>query len=274
MLVIDKVINRASSRINRMNPYGGKHTGVDLLKSRNEEENKVYSHSAGTVRVVVNGYDNNQGSVGTSSYGNYIEIDHGNGNKTRYAHLLKNTIQVSKGQYVKANTYLGVMGNSGNSTARHLHFEVFLNNQRVDPTPYLTKELPGSSLPNPISIYYKSHDKRYSWNPEVEIGSREYAGNFGYNIDAVYVDKFRVRVHDMVKKQWLPWVQNRNDYAGNLGNAIDGIQIDTMDSSYSINYRVHVNGGDWLDWVSGYHDGSNGYAGIYGRPIDAIQLRF
>ncbi len=268
MLVTDKVINRSSSRINKSNPYGGDHTGIDLYVSSNEQENKVYSHSAGTVIVAVNGHDNNQGSVGTASYGNYIEIDHGNGNKTRYAHLEKNTLQVKKGQHVSANTFIGVMGNSGNSTARHLHFEVFRNNKRVDPTPYLTRELSGNL---PSGMYYQSHDSRYGWNPNVEIGDGEYAGNFGYNIDAVYVDKFRVRVHDMVKNEWLPWVTNRNDYAGNIGHAIDGIQMDRVEDMAPI-YRVHIKGGDWLGNVVSYNDTANGYAGIYGKAIDAFEI--
>lgn len=128
----------------------------------------------------------------------------------------------------------------------------------------------GTTIPS-TKISYQSHDSRYGWNPNVTMGSGDYAGNFGYNMDAVYVDRFRVRVHDMVTGQWLPWVQNRNDYAGNIGHAIDGIQMD-RDQDESPIYRVHINGGGWLGSVTGYNDTADGYAGIYGRAIDAFEI--
>lgn len=81
-------------------------------------------------------------------------------------------------------------------------------------------------------------------------------------------DTYRLRVHDMVKNQWLPWVQNRNDYAGNLGNAIDGIQID------GVAYRAHLTNGVWLDWVCKADDTADGYAGVFGQAIDAIQVKY
>lgn len=117
------------------------------------------------------------------------------------------------------------------------------------------------------TVTYQSHDSRYGWNPNVTSGTNEYAGNFGYNVDGIYLDKHILRVHDMVKNQWLPWVVDRNDYAGNLGNAIDGVQID------GAAYRVHLNGGSWLDWVYKCDGTAEGYAGIYGRAIDAIQIK-
>lgn len=273
MLVTDKVINRSSSRVNWNNPYNGtSHTGVDLYKSSNEEENKIYSHSAGKVTVAIDGKDKMLGSEGIDSYGNYVEIDHGNGYKTRYAHMLKNSVKVRSGQTINANTQIGIMGETGNADGRHLHFEVLLNGARQNPVPFLTKELNGTTPPTPTGDTYQSHDSRYGWNPNVKINTSEYAGNFGYNLDAIYLDRYQLRVHDMVKGQWLPWVVNRNDYAGNIGNAIDGVQIGTGSSSYSVMYRVHINGGGWLDWVTGCGDGSDGYAGIYGRAIDAIQV--
>ena len=65
-----------------------------------------------------------------------------------------------------------------------------------------------------------------------------------------------MRVHDMKKGYWLPWVENRNDYAGNLGNDIDGVQIENA------TYRVHLKNGTWLPWVSKVDDTNQGYAGI------------
>ncbi len=257
-----RVIYDSNNRITKHYGNNG-HTGVDLGYSSNEEYNKVFAHSSGTVVAAVDGYDTMHGSTNMLSYGNYIDIDHGNGYKTRYAHLLKNSVRVSVGQSVNENTQIAVIGETGNAYGRHLHFEVFRNGGRINPEPYLTQAFDVT----PSTTTYQSHDSRYGWNPNVTINSNDYAGNFGYNIDAVYLDTYKMRVHDMVKNQWLPWVQNRNDYAGNIGNAIDGIQIE------GVAYRAHINGGGWLDWVYKSDGTAEGYAGIYGRAIDAIQIK-
>lgn len=257
-----KVVNQASQRITYH--YGNGHKGVDIGWRSDENENRIFAHSTGTVTVAVSGkgrYPVDDNSLET--YGNYVEIDHGNGFKTRYAHM--RTVLVSPGQAVTANTQIGVIGESGYVTGRHLHFEVFQNNTRINPEPYLNQEFNGGSVST--GKKYQSHDSRYGWNPNVTMGSSEYAGNYGYNIDGIYLDHHIMRVHDMVKNQWLPWVQNRSDYAGNFGNAIDGVQID------SAAYRVHLNGGGWLDWVYKCDGTAEGYAGIYGRAIDAIQIK-
>ena len=264
-----RVVNEASKRIT--NHYGSGHVGVDIGWRSDESQNKVFAHSRGTVITVVSGkgsYPNDDVTLAT--YGNYVEIAHLGGYKTRYAHL--NSVSVSVGDIVTNGTQIGVMGTTGYTKGRHLHFEVFKNNSRINPEPYLSKEFEEID-PTNLKIYYQSRDSRYGWNPNVLMGSGEYAGNFGYNIDAIYVDQFRVRVHDMVKNEWLPWVTNRNDYAGNIGHAIDGIQIDSPDSSIAVTYRAHIKGGGWLDYLIGYNDTAGGYAGIYGKAIDAFQIR-
>lgn len=260
-----RVLYNSPNRISQ--GFSSSHKAVDLRKSSVESENVVYAHSSGTVVDVVDGYDTMQGSTGMLSYGNYVFVDHGNGYKTRYAHLLKNSITVNVGQHVDENTKLGVMGESGNAYGRHLHFEVHQNGVRINPTPYLTNAF-GGSTPQPQGAKYQVYDnvKKY-WLPNVTIGSSDYAGNFGNAIGGVYLDTYRMRVHDMNKGYWLPWVQNRNDYAGNFGNSIDGIQIE------GVAYRAHIKGGNWLAWVTKADSTNQGYAGIYGKAIDAIQIK-
>lgn len=68
-------------------------------------------------------------------YGNCIEIDHGNGLLTRYAHMSR--IGATVGQTVPAGEVIGAIGNSGRSTGPHLHFEVRLNDRAVNPRPFL-----------------------------------------------------------------------------------------------------------------------------------------
>jgi len=67
-----------------------------------------------------------------SGYGNVVEIDHGHGFKTRYAHL--QTAAVSTGQRVAIGQRLGAMGSTGRSTGVHLHYEIWANGRVQDPT--------------------------------------------------------------------------------------------------------------------------------------------
>ena len=72
-----------------------------------------------------------------SSYGNYVIIDHGGGVHTLYAHMLNGSLKVSAGQSVSAGQAIGNIGSTGNVTGPHLHFEVRINGNRVNPLPYL-----------------------------------------------------------------------------------------------------------------------------------------
>mgnify|MGYP003290894676 CR=1 FL=1 len=74
-----------------------------------------------------------------NGYGNSIVIDHGYGYKTRYAHL--NSFNVKKGDKVKRGQEIGTMGNTGKSTAPHLHYEVIKNNKAVNPINFFYNDL-------------------------------------------------------------------------------------------------------------------------------------
>ena len=82
--------------------------------------------------------------------------------------------------------------------------------------------------------------------------------------------KYRVRG---VKGKWYPAVKNLTDYAGLPGDAITDVAIRV--SAGKVKYRVHILGGDWLPYVTGYdiNDHQNGYAGT-GKPIDAIEVYY
>ena len=72
-----------------------------------------------------------------SSYGNFIAIGHGGELETRYAHLSR--IAVASGQRVRKGDLIGYVGSTGRSTGPHLHYEVRVAGQAVDPSPYMTE---------------------------------------------------------------------------------------------------------------------------------------
>ncbi len=103
------------------------HTGIDFAASIGTP---IYATADGTVSNV---------SVRFSGYGKMVEIDHGFGYRTRYAHM--HDFVVKKGQQVKRGDVIGYVGSTGLSTAPHLHYEVFINDQRVDPVHYFFNDL-------------------------------------------------------------------------------------------------------------------------------------
>ena len=67
-----------------------------------------------------------------------ILINHGDGYKTRYAHLMNNSITVRPGDYVEGGKVIGKVGSTGNSTGPHLHFEVIYNGETQNPVDYIS----------------------------------------------------------------------------------------------------------------------------------------
>ncbi len=83
-------------------------------------------------------------------YGRHVVIDHGFGYRTLYAHL--NDFNVKAGQTVKRGQIIGYVGNTGTSTAPHLHYEVILNDKRIDPKNYFIQDLTPAEYREMIEI--------------------------------------------------------------------------------------------------------------------------
>lgn len=81
-----------------------------------------------------------------SSYGNYIQIEHGGDLETRYAHL--SGYAVAAGERVVKGQLIGYVGSTGRSTGPHLHYEVRVGGEAVDPTPYMQTTLAVANDPN------------------------------------------------------------------------------------------------------------------------------
>lgn len=123
--------------------------------------------------------------------------------------------------------------------------------------------------------YQTWDDVKNKWLPNV-INDSDYAGIFGHDVCCVYANLDRGNVYYKVHYKggkWLPEVKNRNDYAGIYNKPIDGFMIK---GDKPLRYRVHLRKQNrWLPWVTGYNqkDKNNGYAGILGQEIDAIQIK-
>lgn len=102
--------------------HGAMHAGLDFRAGYGAP---IYAAAKGRISF-----------VGTKSgYGKTVEIDHGNGLTTRYAHMSAYRARV--GQEVPAGSVIGAIGSSGRSTGPHLHFEVRINDRAVNPRPFL-----------------------------------------------------------------------------------------------------------------------------------------
>jgi len=111
---------------NRTDPFLGRlalHAGIDFRAATGTE---VLCTGAGTVTVAGR----------TGGYGNMVEIDHGNGLTTRYAHLSRVLVKV--GDHVEAADPIGLSGTTGRSTGPHVHYEVRRNGKATDPMRFLT----------------------------------------------------------------------------------------------------------------------------------------
>jgi murein DD-endopeptidase MepM/ murein hydrolase activator NlpD len=104
------------------------HKGVDFPRPKGTP---IYAAEDGVVTGV---------RTDPGGYGVYIDIDHGHGLSTRYAHMFMSTVVVSPGEHVQRGQLIARVGNNGRyigATGYHLHFEVHVNGKPVNPRPYL-----------------------------------------------------------------------------------------------------------------------------------------
>lgn len=108
--------------------YTKRHTGMDFACPPG---NPIYATGDGV--VVLAKYDH-------SGYGRHVEIDHGFGYVTRYAHMSR--LDVEEGQVVKRGDCIGLSGRSGRITGPHLHYEVIYRDNYVNPNWYMDLDMP------------------------------------------------------------------------------------------------------------------------------------
>jgi len=87
--------------------------------------------------VVVKSLAKKNSSGNYTSYGEYIQINHPDGSSTLYAHMQQNSRKVSVGDHVSQGQVIGNVGQTGNASGPHLHFEIMISGVRMDPSKYL-----------------------------------------------------------------------------------------------------------------------------------------
>lgn len=214
--------------------YHSKHLANDLVGANYTLDN-IVSHSDGVVVEYRNNYPTNDKTG--NSYGNYVKIKHDNNYYTLYAHMKYKSVTVKTGDNVKKGQVIGAMGNTGHSTGAHLHFEVRRGNELINPTTYLTKDLPKENkTESDVTLKYKIGDV--------------------VNINAVYVSsESLVKLKPKLTKGTITKIINgaRNPYLldnGNIGWINDGciqteiIYTKTISNCYFLNLRTSTSYGN------------------------------
>ena len=120
------VTSKYGTRLDPFKKTKAIHKGIDLASMSG---NKIRTQASGRVTR----------AEFVKGYGNMVEVDHGNGFKTKYAHM-KN-IYVKQGDALTKNDVVGEVGSTGRSTGPHLHYEVLYKGVSVDPLPFIQAKL-------------------------------------------------------------------------------------------------------------------------------------
>lgn len=114
--------------------WGGMHSGLDFTPGDGAE---IQAVAAGTVRIA---------DEAGGDFGVHVMIDHvidGEVFTSHYAHMQYGSLKVTQGQKVEAGDLLGLVGNTGLSFGAHMHFEIYINEVRIDPLPWLRQHAGG-----------------------------------------------------------------------------------------------------------------------------------
>lgn len=147
---------------------------------------------------------------------------------------------------------------------------------------YFGVDKPETDAADPPDILYQVYAVGKKWLTEVVNYGDGGEGYAGWPKCAVQGIRARLsrgsveyRVHIGGKSgRWLPWVRDYQDYAGLYGTNADGVQMRLVGlDGYAVEYRVAAVGRNYYAWVRDAGDGSDGYAGSFGKAFDKLQCR-
>lgn len=142
-------------------PHGGEDWGWS--QSNYDASLRIISAAPGRVRAVQDGFG--VGETQNRGWGNRLEVDVTTRVMIAYNHLRSNSFLVRQNQVIDSGIQVATMGNTGwTGGAVHLHFEVWLDGDRVDPAPYYNRDLPGTPLVTP-----QPEDDMYDQNARNEL---------------------------------------------------------------------------------------------------------
>lgn len=247
------------------------HQGIDLISSK---------YGTDYIVAFADGVVSYAGMNG--GYGNVVYINHGNGYQTRYAH--QKYLNVKVGQAVKKGDILGYMGTTGNSTGNHVHFEVRINGNTVNPYDYVFngKTIDCNTDYTGVITYQVFTNK---WLPEVNKCDNTDNGYAGIGNEPITGIRAKAQYGKIYIKSrttdgnWLEEVCSDNysdgscnSYSGILGKPIDLVKI--RSTKGYVSYRVKTIEDGWIEWVdSRTTTGNNSYAGIHNHKIIGIQMK-
>jgi len=255
-----------------------KHKGLDIGSTGNgvNYDNVIASKSGVVVYPVEesqknfsdNGY---YGNPDGGTYGNYVMIQHSDGNYTLYAHLAKGSITVMSGDKVEQGQVIGKIGNSGSSTGLHLHFEVRTSNlpdSKTNPLNYVSAE-----NPRPMGVSAEGFSLTTTTLSKEEFvslmndycertGHESFCNNFAKNAEMVYDASLKNNVNPELvvvtagtEGSFKP-CGNSNNYWGigisNGESCADGAQYSSLEegiAGYANTLAAYMPGGSLSDWI-------------------------
>lgn len=143
---LTKLVSGFGTRINPFHKGNYHHPGADFAAPRGTPV--VATGNGKVIDITI-------GSTLQAGYGNYVEIDHGNGIITRYAHLEE--VRIRQGQHVTKGTVIGTVGMSGGTVAPHVHYEIMRDREQVNPVPFMMENLTSTAYAELLKLGNKKN---------------------------------------------------------------------------------------------------------------------
>ncbi len=246
----NKVLKRGYHRmtLDFGNTYsdGSFHKGCDFTGNTSVDDGYDYvvAIADGVVTSCQNSIKGVIKDTGTAGMGNYVYIEHENGYRSRYQHMKYGMVTVRKGDKVKAGQVIGYIGNTGNSTGRHLHFDIsapgkfsggrYVSSQDrtyFDPAPFITgaKTLyKQTAKPNKsvLEVAKEIVDGKGDWGTGATRKARLEKAGYNYNEVQTEVNKLIYKTTYFKK------------YEGKSTSIVDALNSLKIKSSFS--YRKEI----------------------------------